>query len=397
MGLSDEERLEGMYFALCELSEISKRWKRDYQVERYCRTEFVVVRDLVDQLWHAFLGKQSNAVHWIMGSSSSNTITHSPHSPWDIAVCHHLNDAIKKEDPWDSDSERPFDAMQFTDIRSLVAHNRDSHALAYVLEVYQWVEQLVYYLRRYEDDFLDRYKEISEIVSKIMGECFVIFSRRPDIAKAYLIREIMEILYVSPYPYREEEWDVVLKFTAQDCTHHDMSNLMKWDIKDLAKEHIALVKAVTKARRKAENRHDYQSDPELIEARLFFVLKVSHSIKQYEHCRKDLYKLMIDHPLLPKVKDEVERLVAEYQKDKKEVKNKRDDDDWDMKQLEAYPLDGYRMLSDFLEEEGLHPDQEMKDELRARRETEKAEREAVKKAKKRPRQRAERRKSPKKR
>jgi hypothetical protein len=368
MGLSDEERLEGMYGSLRELSEISKRWKEDYQVESYYRNDFVVVRDLVDQLWHAFLGKQSNSIHWIMGSSTSNTITHSPHTPWDMAVCHHLSDAIREKCDWAmEDSERPFDAMRFTSLVSLVKHGDRGTALGYVVEIYQWIEQLIYYMRRYPDEFLEGYKEVSEITSKIMGECFVIFSRREDVAKAYLIREIMDILYVSPYPYRKEEWDVVVQFMSGDCTHHDMSNLMKWDIKDLAKEHITLVKAVTKARRKAEDRREFQDDPDLIKARLFFVLKVSHGLHEYKHKREDLYKILEGHKLLPKVKKEVDRLVAEYEKDKKEVKEKRDDDDWDMKQLEAYPWEGYRILSDFLDEEGLHPRQEQKDEFKARR------------------------------
>jgi len=394
MGLSDNERLGGVYFALKGLAGIRQSFEKDYQIDSYTRNEYKEVFDLVDQLWHGFFGHHTNALHWFMGSSSSNTITHEPHTPWEMAICHHLEEAIRNKDEvidLGDDSDRPFDALKHTSLASLVKEGFEGPALGYVVEVYQWVEQLIYYLRRYPDDFLEQHVEVSKITSKIMGECFRIFSNRSDIAKAYVIREMMQILYGNVYPYREEEWDVVTKFMQSDCTHHYFPRLMKKPLKELAEDHIALVKAHVKAKRKAkdqEKRHSLAyDDPEFFETRLLLMLKISRNLHEYEHVQEKLFKMLEGHKLLQKVKKEVKRLAAEFKKNKKEDREERDNNERDLSQLDAYHFDGYRMLSDFLDQEGLHPNQKRRDEMR----TKSAEKKILKAAKSKTKKKAKKR------
>jgi hypothetical protein len=366
MGLSDEERLSGIYYAIRGLTKISREWKGDKRIDGHESGRFVEVRDLIDELWHALLANESNALHWFMGSSSTNSIERDPHTPWEMAIVHHLSEAVKEPsilDEHENDPNKEFDALRHTSLASLVRRDYEGHSLAYVVETYHWVEQLLYYLRRYPDEFLDRYEKISRIASNIMGECFNIFTGRDTIAKAYVIQEIMAILYGPEYPYRKEEWDEITKFMQAENMQHEMGKMMDWPLKEVAEHHIELVKAKTIAQRKGDNHNKYADDPQLFEARLFLMLKINASkFAQYEHIQRKLFDCFTNHPLLPKVKKEVKRLVDGYTE--KKDKDKKYHDEKDFQVLDAYGYDGYRMMDKCLDEAGVHPRQERKDAFR---------------------------------
>lgn len=376
MSLSDEERLSGMYHAIRELTGIAHSWREDHRFrDGLDRDQYSRVRDLVDSLWPVFLGSQSNGLHWIMGSDSSNPITHEPTTPWAMAITGHLEDVARKinreDPPWENpDYKPPFNAIEFTNIQYLLSHCHrwEAYGVAqgYVFRIYQWVEQLIYYLRRYNDDFLARFKELSEVVAKIQGECYRIFSQNPNYAKAYLIREMMDILYGQGYPY-DPNPDVVTQILIEENLHHDFTSLMKWPLETLAKHHVEMVRARVKAQRKAEERHKFGADEELLRLRLFKTIEFSRKSHEYEHIRKSIVKLLEDSPLakyIPEVEKEWNRLAAEF-KEKKEDKDDQYSDDSDLRALYAYgPWRGHEFMSDFLENEGLHPRKNKKAEVK---------------------------------
>jgi hypothetical protein len=283
-----------------------------------------------------------------------------------MAITGHLEGIAQKinrdDPPWENpDYKPPFNAIDFTNIQYLLNHgeNWEAYGVAqgYIFRIYQWVEQLIYYLRRYNDDFLARFKELSDLVANIQGECYRVFSQNPNYAKAYLIREMMDILYGPGYPY-DPNPDVVTRILTKETLHHDFTSLMKWPLETLAKHHVDMVRARVKAQRKAEERHKYGADEELLRLRLFKTIEFSRKSHEYEHIRKSIVKLLEDSPLakyIPEVEKEWDRLAAEF-KEKKEDKDDQYSDDSDLRALYAYgPWRGYEFISDFLEDEGLHP------------------------------------------
>ena len=198
MGLCNEERRTGIYWGLHRIDKIVEDWKHRRKVyDFYVNDNVERVFELVDQLWPAFLGGISNSIHWIFGSSSSNTVTDQLNTPWEVAIEHFCSDAYeefhKDENciKWRSDNpDRPYNAVEDTNIADLLK-SKDHWPEAYVFEIYQEVEQLIYYLRRYNDKFLQGYVDLNTLVSKISGACFNVFAVNEKYAKAYLIHQML--------------------------------------------------------------------------------------------------------------------------------------------------------------------------------------------------------------
>jgi hypothetical protein len=246
MGLSNEERIEGLYYAVDRMVQYG-----DYLKEkRHYSSYHDKLRGFIDQLWHALIGKGSNGLHWIMGSSASNEVTWDTLSSWGIAINHHCGDVLKKESDFldyrlkDPDPKF-FDAFDgFLNISGLLSQVKLSYG--YIYEIFSWTEQATYYLRRYEDELSRSLEGFSKIISDIQGECFRLFKEDNVYANAYVLSAICKKIYGDMYPHGREKWDVVTTFLAENCGHHDMSRMMEFgeqDLKILAQLHVKLVEA----------------------------------------------------------------------------------------------------------------------------------------------------------
>lgn len=246
MGLSNEERIKGLYYAVDRMVEYG-----DYLKEkRHYSSYHDKLRGLIDQLWHAFIGKGSNGLHWIFGSSASNEVTWETLSSWGIAINHHCGDVLKSKSDFlagrlkDPDPKF-FDAFDgFLNISGLLSQVKLSYG--YIYEIFSWTEQATYYLRRYEDELSRSLEGFSKIISDIQGECFRLFKEDNVYADAYVLSAICKIIYGKEYPYNREKWDVVTIFLAENCGHHDLSRMMQFgeqNLKILAQMHVRLVKA----------------------------------------------------------------------------------------------------------------------------------------------------------
>jgi hypothetical protein len=363
MGLSREERIGGIYFAIKAIREIDAEWDRGYRHPPYYDKErFAPLRKLIRKLWHAFLGCQSNGMHWIIGSASSNTVKGGD-SPWEQAISTHCEDAfngLRKElDPEscivgpDPDYDPPFNTLDFTSLSYLLSHD-GMNAEADTFKVYQWVEQLIYYLRRYDDETLASFAKLSKIVSDILGECFTIFSQNQKYAQAYLIREIMTIWYGPRYPY-DKSPDCVVTILSRNAMHHDFTALMKWEMSDIVRVHCDLVKAQVKANRVSPP-YEWMHDKELLRVRLLTLIRCCKSLHEYEHERKDAIKDLKEAGMDTKEVLDLLKLVAQQFKENKEKENKKDDHSHDMDALGVYGYEGYDILSDHLKKEGVEED-----------------------------------------
>lgn len=373
MSLSNEERTNNIYHCLARLHEIKNEW--DKWDERYKKFDYEFyydrIRELINQTWPAFFGKQSNSLHWIMGSSTGSTVDQERSDPWSVSICNHLDrfgtEAYEEEKgngktifiEEDVDlmgNPRPFDATTFLSISYLMGnkshkiHNADS----YVFEIYQTVESIIYSLRRYDDEYRKGFNVLDEIVSNLCGECFVVFKSNPDFAKAYLIRQILDILYGPYYPYGGEEddckWDVVTKLLSENHFHHDFTRLMndEFKTKELVKHHINLVKALTKAKLLAKEKDEVTTvgiygNQELLEARMVAMLGMIKGPFEYQHIYDNVLKEIKAAKFNDTIVYHLAALKEKYNLSKKS-KDKERDEDYNLKALDVYGWEGYNIL-----------------------------------------------------
>lgn len=302
MSLSDCERISGIMNAIHEMVSIKKRYVEQFPEDRTTRD----IQNLIDQLWHAFIGKQSNSSHWLLGSSATKTITYQMRSVWGEAINFHCNDILNKSE--NKNTKDPFDAFEgFLDIGSLLG--KEDKLSQFVYEIFAWSEQLVYYLRRYKDVFLSSHESLSSIVSRIQGECYGIFMISDLFARAYLVHEISKkYIYGHKYPF-DIEYDPVLIWLNKDNLHHYIAYVMHYDsklsLKDIAKIH-----------KKFCDLKDGVSAFDRIKVTLLF----SGRSFYHDHLFDDLKKFIQQHKLCSTQKvSELKRVFEQNKKQKIEI------------------------------------------------------------------------------
>jgi len=316
MSLSNEERIKGIMFAIKNMVEVKRSFienggqqRNPYGIERLFA--------LVDRLWSSFLGRESNGQHWLLGSSAGNTVYPQTCTPWGMAIKSHCERLLqKKNDFIDKKIEETFDAFDgFLDIKGLLSHTGNGDYLYY--EIYAWAEQVIYYLRRYEDEFLKSQKALSDLICDIQGECFSVFSRNDVYARAYLVHQILkEHVYGRKYPYDLDK-DPVAFWFQKDAVHHGIAGVMDegpgLTLEDIAKIHIHVCK-------KGEKLSAFD--------RIEIALKFSGRHYHYDHEFKELLRMIAEHKLCTKA--EVKKLTELFEKCKK------DHDDNEKKGYESY-------------------------------------------------------------
>ena len=329
MGLSDEERVSGLFYAVDAMVEITDQLKERIKDNGYQHPKKLV--DYIDQLWHAFLGRFNNSAHWILGSSASNPVTWGSSSPWGLAITHHCNGVLSDEDDLDTvlekqgkkNSKNEFDAFDgFLDIPGLL--NSAGGPYKQIYNIFSWSEQIVYYLRRYEDDFLAKMKDLSKIVSDIQGECFHLFKENKVYAKAYILNILAKMLYGPLYPYQVEKWDPLVRHLCDAYIHHDLSRMMgpEGDLKTLAKLHVKM-------------QHAEKEKKMILMLRTEAMLELAGRNYHFDHHFKKLEELL---------KGSVTR--EDFRKLKKLFeKNKKDHEDHEKKSQEGFQNDQMSPLS----------------------------------------------------
>lgn len=262
MGLSDTERRERIFWGISQLLEEAREVEpRD----TYIKTKRL--KDLCEELWHAFLGNSANGAHWILGSETDNPIVGNASSPWDAAVGSALEDLRRsqKENPLDNLPSLPID---FLKIQDFLTGN-----FQHVYMVYKWTEQIVYVLRRYKDDFLNDLQELSKIISKIQGECFSIFANCTVYMRAYLAHNICKKLFLF-------DNDVVSEVLAQELVHHNIVSKVRNYSGKHTLTNLRLMQIHTelcRIRKEDLSKHKNQL------SRMLFALEIAGSGFHYEH------------------------------------------------------------------------------------------------------------------
>ena len=279
MGLSDPERVKGLYFDIQKMYDQLPLLKGAESRYKYDR-----IIELVEGLWHAFLGVNHNDSHWILGSSASNVVKWDSLSPWGVALSSQCDGVLsEKEDPLETPKDT-FDAFEgFLNVEGLLRSAGGNENMAVYL-IYAWSEQSVYHLRRYEDELLKGYKNLDRQLSDIQGECFDFFSKDEVFPKAYILNKICKELYCSFYPYQKEKWDFVTLWLQKQNVHHDLNRPMQStynggeSLKWLAEMHMTILKGKKHA-----------LSPTL---RVMLALQIAGRRYHYDHNFKELCEML---------------------------------------------------------------------------------------------------------
>lgn len=222
MSLSDDERNSYIFHSVKNIVSLGKELDGD---------EFDDIKKHINTLWPATIGSSFNGLHWILGSSANNEISTGDLSVLSVALKEGFaEDAAtikeneeKKKNPYYKSSREIlndlFDPMDFLKIPDLIK-NSDCHlAKEYsnLYEIFDWTEQLVYALRRYDDKYLKRLSKLSEVIASIQGDCFSFFLN-VIFRQAYLSHHMLKIIFCK----REIE-DVIENLHL----HHDVSGMCR--------------------------------------------------------------------------------------------------------------------------------------------------------------------------
>lgn len=213
MGLSNPERIAGMYWSVHHLSEACRNLKSDSPISGD-RLEHI--RDLGDQLWHGLLRGESNSAFWILGGALTSGVR-GPYSPWGVAIGALCEGARQPQRHWKSDFFDPFEG--FLDVLGLLSQADNGQFCRDVFLIYHQVESLVYSLRRYDDRFREKFSCLDKLCSDLFGACFAVMQAEDSFAKAYVGNRICRWIYGQ---WEGQMWEALNAVNM----HHDLSRFM---------------------------------------------------------------------------------------------------------------------------------------------------------------------------
>lgn len=351
MGLSDEERLSKIVWAVNRLNELNSELTGALEEEySFIREKYQKVQSLVDTTWHALFGNETNGLHWFMGSGSNDTITtNSPASPWELATTQQLEWRLPLPEGYVRlpDESRIFNAFDcFLNISGLL-NCYPAKAESVLFKMYEWLEEISYALRRYNDKFKNNYKTLDTILSSLYGECYSIFSKQQVFQQAYLAHEILKILYSDKYPYKKNE-DIVVSILDEHNLHHDSGKIVCLPLEELSKTHKELVKLVVLAKHRDDK--NWQENYLLLEGRCIALFELApKGCFGHKHIKDKIFDSISSSVLkksLPKLQNKAKE--CEKKIDKEDEKLYKKDDLVDC--LNAYGYHGNSEMYEYLKE-----------------------------------------------
>jgi hypothetical protein len=269
MGLSNNERFGKIAYSITNILTQAEKLKDDYSYSK--------LKVLIDELWPAFLGKNSNRLFWITGGGFD---------------CRSFSEgsllclAFKENAPNTEDDDEPEEEGDYCDTRKSrkitdemlgIATLINDGERAAIVEINQWIENLTYALGRYHDDFMENLWPLNKIVRKIQGCLFDIIRGDKDFYRAWLLANIVDKCV--------NVWgdDIVSKWVRKQNVHHDL-RLMSWSehkLEDLQAVYFEL--------------QPFYTGQISTEKRLFILLCLCGRRFHYEHQFNGLKKLVEEH------------------------------------------------------------------------------------------------------
>jgi hypothetical protein len=349
MGLSDNERLQNIYFVLNKVSQLLKNFerKRNFNKNITVSSEVEDLLVLCNKLWPAFLGSPNKGYHWLIGSGCENAINDKALSPWEVSIQNTLEKVYKNLIEDNSQDQKEFVAYfeehkknltDFTIPRLLEFAKHHDFALTF--ELYRKMESLVYYLRRYEDDFVRDHDTLNDLINQIFGACYGIFNDPHYniwFSKAYCIREYFTLLYGSVYEEDNQKYDVVHEVLFENISYFSVKikQSMFAPIEEVIIMPISLIQSATKDDINKTKNHLHKR----MQTLMYFVDK-----KMYKKIKRKIKESVLVNHL-----HEYKKIVNE---NKKESEDKKDIcENYTLKQVSAFGDDAFYDLEKKIREE----------------------------------------------
>jgi len=282
MGLSNRERTGKILYCVREIIEKAESLK-GFSLSYSCKDKIERLIVFCNNLWPTLLGSESNSVHWLLGSSSHNPVVIDNEDLWSVAVTSSIprvdEGKISKDITPDNDGYNPI--KDVLTIPSLLVDS-DKKDIACICEIYELVENIIYALRRYNDEYLEQKKEFSDLIANIQGTCFSILYENPDFSKCYIVHQICKILYADHYRinYQDKYKDVVDEWLHYQNMHHDITRVISdtgEDIEWIVNQHLILLGS---------------EGVELKRNRILVALRMSGRRHYYDHQHKNLIEII---------------------------------------------------------------------------------------------------------
>lgn len=280
MGLSTRERTGKILACVREIVEKAESLKECLSYSHEEKTKRLI--GFCGNLWPSLLSEERNSAHWIMGSSSSNSVDRDNEDLWSIAVCsslpHVSQGVVQEEKELPETCYNPLkDALGIEDF----LRSADRKDLSFVYEIYQLIEEIIYALRRYDDEYLHSKKAFSDLVCNIQGTCFSILYDNSTFSECFVANQICQIIYTDHYVFSEDKFkDVVDEWLHKDHIHHNITRVVGRNgesIKWLVEQHILLLAA---------------DGAELKRQRVLVALRMSGRRFHYEHSYKKMLEIL---------------------------------------------------------------------------------------------------------
>ena len=308
MGLSDEERFQGIVWSLYRFDDILAELKR----QRYIPYGDRLI-PLIDELWSAFLSKKGNSAYWILGTDQlSSEVT--PAQLLGVALLS-AKDRIQPDEWEERKRERrdqgKLNALDYIfEFKPEIIKIMSDSYLVPVLKAFFQVEQAFYYLNRYDDKFREGFDELAKVLSKIWGATFRVLEGSAELLSAYCIHQLLDIIL----PYKD---DLVAQWWQMHHIHHAARTgaIEPEEVLNLWKE--------------------YQTKRLKIfseEERILLTLKIIGRRFHYAHQHKELLKMIKDankkrkksqRVRLKFIEEALEKCTKAYEKEKKQKRGPR--------------------------------------------------------------------------
>lgn len=300
MGLSNEERIQKIYYAVRKLVALCRSLGESTEEYYEGTNPYKKLQTLGEDLWPSLFQDNGNGLFWLLGPSDE--VSHEISNPWSIAMYNRIRFAGKEtlEEKLERNGKEyvfdPFDG--FLDLEGLLETDNRT-----VYQIYCWIQQYQYAANRYQDELTQKFSKTSRIVSQMMGEIFEVFETKSDsFSSAYLLQEICKKLYGNVTYREEKDLDIVTAFLIKHCVHHDIPHWYKRDARRVERLKAAL--------RWVEKNHTLRD-------RLHLAIDLGgKSFAQYEHKQKELRKICKDVNL--SYEKRVKPILSRHKKEKVE-------------------------------------------------------------------------------
>lgn len=275
MGLSNEERFSKVVWSIHHILDAVGNIHEKYSYGK--------LKNLCENIWPTFLGKQSNSSFWLFGGDMDNrymsgksliSIAFEKHS-FDIKP-NREEELERREEEKNIPFHERFSSKESVNDKLTMQSLINDEELANVLRINDYVENAIYALQRYDDEFSEQFEEFNVLIRKIQGELFEIFQKDQSFYKVWLLHNIIDKC-VNVY-----DNDLIAKWIVKENIHHDLRMMKEQDIAEMEQTYFAIQPIPC-----------YNKIP--IEERLFIIVDLCGRRFHYEHQHKKLIQLVEEH------------------------------------------------------------------------------------------------------